>query len=193
MQSKAGAANRGDELRILAGSLRGRSLAVPPGTRPTGGRAKEALFSRWQVSIPGSSFLDLFAGSGAIGFEASSRGALEVLFVERDARALTLIRKNSRALDQGHCRVLRGLLPRLPEAVSARAPFDHVFADPPYDFDAYPKLLEAIAAVLSPVGEAAIEHARRVPLDRAAAGLMLRETRDYGESRLSYYALDELR
>ena len=176
-------------MRIGAGSLRGRLVEVSEGVRPTGGRAKEALFSRWQGTMPNCDFLDLFAGSGAIGLEAVNRGARHAVLVERDGRALSAARRNSERLAPGRCTVLRGTLPRLPAAVLARSRFAHVFADPPYDFEDYRHLLEQITRVLGDGGEAAIEHSRRVELESAVAGLVLIDSRGYGESRLSFYAI----
>lgn len=175
-------------MRILGGVWRGRPLAVPKGIRPTGGRVKEALLSRWQGSIPGGAFLDLFAGSGAVGFEAASRGAREVVLVERSPSAIRSILDNRKALGAENCRVLRAALPDLPAGVLASAPFDQVFADPPYDFEAYGSLLERIGEVLTAQGEVAIEHSRRLVLEPVESGLGLRESRDYGESRLSFFA-----
>jgi 16S rRNA (guanine(966)-N(2))-methyltransferase RsmD len=179
-------------VRILAGAWRGRVLEVSRGIRPTGGRAKEALLSRWQETIPGCSFLDLFAGCGAVGLEAASRGAHHVVLVERNPRALRAIIRNCISLEAGgSCQALRGTLPALPAAVASSAPFQHVFADPPYDFDKYSELLERVAGLLGAGGELAIEHARRVSFDPAVARLRLTQVRDYGESRLSFYGMRE--
>ncbi len=176
-------------MRIGAGFLRGRLLEVSEGVRPTGGRTKEALFSRWQGTLPDCDFLDLFAGSGAIGLEAVSRGARHAVLVERDGRALSTAKSNSERLAPGRCTVLRATLPRLPDSVLARAPFAHVFADPPYDFDAYEELLDQVARVLGPGGEAAVEHSSRLELKVSITGLVLATARSYGESELSFYEI----
>lgn len=180
-------------MKIGAGSLRGSSLKVVEGVRPTSGRSKEALFSRWQQTVPGCSFLDLFAGSGGMGLEAVSRGAREAVLVERGGRTLRTLRSNCERLAPECCFVVRGRLPELPGAVLSRTPFGHVFADPPYDFNAYEQLLGQIARVLSNVGEAAIEHSSRLELGAPAASLALTSSRKYGESRLSFYAIDVIR
>lgn len=176
-------------MRITTGFLRGRHLEVSEGVRPTGGRTKEALFSRWQSTLPDGEFLDLFAGSGAIGLEAVSRGARHAVLVERDGSALSTAKSNSERLAPGRCTVLRATLPELPDAVLARRPFTHVFADPPYDFDAYEELLEQVARVLSAGGEAAVEHSSRVELEVPPTDLVLKTARKYGESKLSFYAI----
>lgn len=176
-------------MRIGAGFLRGRRLEVSEGIRPTGGRTKEALFSRWQRTLADCDFLDLFAGSGAMGLEAVSRGARHAVLIERDRRALSTTQSNSERLAPGRCTVLRATLPQLPDAVLARAPFAHVFADPPYDFDAYEELLEQVARVLSAGGEAAVEHSSRMELKVTTTGLVLTAARSYGESKLSFYEI----
>ena len=176
-------------MRIGAGSLRGRSLTVANGVRPTSGRSREALFSRWQETVPGSSFLDLFAGSGAMALEAVSRGACEAVLVERGGEVLPTLERNCEKLAPGRCVVLRATLPALPESLLSRPRFDHVFADPPYDFDAYEELLELVARVLSPGGEAAIEHSSRLELKASVGSLALTTARRYGESKLSFYEI----
>lgn len=119
-------------VRVLAGKWKGRRLDVPAGARPTSGRAREALFDILQRAIPGSRVLDLFAGSGAIGIEALSRGAARAVFVEEDASDLAA--NLSRLPSAGaEAVVIEG------DAVAAAASlarqgerFDFVFADPPY-------------------------------------------------------------
>lgn len=121
--------------RIVGGQARGRRLTVPPrGTRPTSERAREALFNtlRGELELPGARVLDLFAGSGAVGLEALSRGAKAAVFVESDRRAATVLQDNLGAL-----RLDGGTVHRCPaatflSAVGAVEPFDLVFLDPPY-------------------------------------------------------------
>ena len=177
-------------VKIGAGSLRGRSLEVADGVRPTSGRSKEALFSRWHESLQGCLFLDLFAGSGGIGLEAISRGAREAVLVERRGKPLRTLRANCERLASRRSVITPGELPRMPPAVVAHAPYDLVFADPPYDFDAYSRLLERIATLLDRSGEAAIEHSSRLDLEASVAGLVSAGSRKYGESRLSFYVLE---
>jgi 16S rRNA (guanine966-N2)-methyltransferase len=122
--------------RIIAGSAGGRRIRVPPGTgtRPTADRVREALFSALQSELgelTGLRFLDLFAGSGAIGLEARSRGAGHVTMVEQDRRAAALIRRNCDELGMSGCDVVALAVERFLET-SPVAPYDVVFADPPY-------------------------------------------------------------
>ena len=119
-------------VRILAGQWKGRRLDVPRGARPTSGRAREALFDILQDSIVGARVLDLFAGSGAIGLEALSRGAAEAVFVETDAAAVgaNLARFAPAA---GSFEVFPGEVRRAIRALLREGrQFDLVFADPPY-------------------------------------------------------------
>lgn len=161
---------------------------VPEGARPTSGRVREALFSRWRQASGGERFLDLFAGSGIVGIEALSRGGLRAVFVEADRRSLRWLTRNCRkTLTDGSFRVVRGsaLSPR--DWLDGEDRFDHVFADPPYGFRRFEELLETVATALAPSGEAAIEHSSRVRLPKEACGLARVENRRYGESELSFY------
>lgn len=124
--------------RIIAGTARGRRLRVPRGsaTRPTSDRAREALFSAVEAeldSLDGRSVLDLYAGSGAVGLEALSRGAATVVLVESARPALSVLAENVRAVGLPGVTVVPGTLPAiLSSAPAAAAPFDWVFLDPPY-------------------------------------------------------------
>jgi 16S rRNA (guanine966-N2)-methyltransferase len=135
--------------RIIAGSARGRRLSVPAGrdTRPTAGRTREALFSTLAglTDLAGARFLDLYAGSGAVGLEAHSRGAIRVVLVEADPAAAAVIADNIAAVAPDGARVVRRSVERfLADPPDER--FDVVFADPPYEL-ADPELRAGVAAV----------------------------------------------
>ncbi|MDX3530146.1 16S rRNA (guanine(966)-N(2))-methyltransferase RsmD [Streptomyces sp. ID05-39B] len=124
--------------RVIAGRAGGRRLAVPPGTgtRPTSDRAREALFSTWQsllggAPLDGERVLDLYAGSGAVGLEALSRGASHTLLVEADARAARTIRENVRTLGLPGAEVRAGKARQIIQTPPAE-PYQLVFLDPPY-------------------------------------------------------------
>lgn len=124
--------------RVIAGKAGGRRLAVPPGTgtRPTSDRAREALFSTWQsllggAPLDGERVLDLYAGSGAVGLEALSRGAGHTLLVEADARAARTIRENVRTLGLPGAEVRAGKARQIIQTPPTE-PYDLVFLDPPY-------------------------------------------------------------
>ncbi|MFF5717849.1 16S rRNA (guanine(966)-N(2))-methyltransferase RsmD [Streptomyces buecherae] len=123
--------------RVIAGAAGGRRLAVPPGTgtRPTSDRAREGLFSTWESllgSLAGARVLDLYAGSGAVGLEALSRGAEHALLVEADPRAARVVRENVRTLGLPGAEVRAGKAAQVVAGPVPEQPYDVVFLDPPY-------------------------------------------------------------
>jgi 16S rRNA (guanine966-N2)-methyltransferase len=124
-------------VRIVAGRAKGRRLAVPAtGTRPTSDRAREALFSSVDalLDLDGARVLDLFAGTGAVGLEALSRGAVEAVLVESDRTAADLLRRNAATVALPGARIVRRPVAAF-LATEPGPPFDLVFADPPYALD----------------------------------------------------------
>lgn len=148
-------------MRIIGGSARGRKLKSPPGTvRPTSDRVREALFSILQAEIRDATFLDLCAGSGAVGLEAISRGARRTVFVEENPRRAAAIRDALARMqwtDRGEVR--RGDALRFVERLNGE--FDIVFVDPPYRSATLVSLLPVIArrGVVRPSGVLVVEHA----------------------------------
>lgn len=123
--------------RVIAGAAGGRRLAVPPGngTRPTSDRAREGLFSSWKSllgTFSGIRIADLYAGSGAVGLEALSRGAAHALLVEADSRAARTLRENVRALGLPGAEVRTGKAEQIITGPAPEDPYDVVFLDPPY-------------------------------------------------------------
>jgi 16S rRNA (guanine966-N2)-methyltransferase len=178
-------------MRVIAGSLGGRTLTAPPGraTRPTSDRVREAVFSMLGP-LHGERVLDLFAGSGALGIEALSRGAAHAVFVESDHRALTALRANLDTLGlrggQADVRPVdaRGVL----KNAQARADtYDLVFVDPPYRFAAElgAELGDGLAACLAPGGRIVFESDRRAVPE---LGLALTHERRYGDTLIRIYA-----
>lgn len=176
-------------VRLSGGRLKGRLLPVPHGARPTGSRVREALFDVLGPEVVGAAFADLFAGSGAVGLEAWSRGAERVALVEGERKAVEALRRVVSRLGAQGVRVVRANLPaqlgRSQEC--AAGSFDIVFADPPYRFGRYRRLLEAAAELLAPDGVLVLEHADSEEVPREVAGVALVSSRRYGESRLSFY------
>jgi 16S rRNA (guanine966-N2)-methyltransferase len=182
--------------RIIAGTAGGRRLAVPPGqgTRPTSDRAREGLFGTVTAicgTLHGARVLDLYAGSGAVGLEALSRGATDVLLIEADRRAIGVIRDNVAAVGLPGARVLAGRV----ELVLARGPGgepprDVVFADPPYAMpDAeVSAVLTALLGPgwLAPGAVVAVERATRSGPPQWPAGYTADRARKYGEATLWY-------
>ncbi|WP_236246787.1 16S rRNA (guanine(966)-N(2))-methyltransferase RsmD [Streptomyces sp. CC210A] len=123
--------------RVIAGAAGGRRLAVPPGngTRPTSDRAREGLFSTWESllgTLGGIRVADLYAGSGAVGLEALSRGAAHALLVEADNRAARTVRENVRSLGLPGAEVRTGRAEQVVAGPAPTEPYDVVFLDPPY-------------------------------------------------------------
>jgi len=154
-------------VRVVAGSARGRRISAPPGTdtRPTTDRVREAVFNALGSlgAVAGAVVTDLYAGSGALGIEALSRGAASVHFVESDRRAVAVIEENLAVLGLGDRAVV---LRRPVEAALADlpAPLDLVLADPPYAFDGWAALLAGIAPRLADDGLVVIESGAAVDL-----------------------------
>jgi 16S rRNA (guanine(966)-N(2))-methyltransferase RsmD len=170
-------------MRVVAGAYGGRRLTAPPGdaTRPTSDRVREALFSVLGASVQDARVLDLFAGSGALGIEALSRGAASAVFVDRSPRAVEAVRANLAALGieaEVHRVEARAWL----RTASARADtYDLVFLDPPYRRagELGRELSEGVAAVLAPGARVITESDRRDPLE---LGLPLADERRYGDT-----------
>lgn len=182
--------------RIIAGIAGGRRLAVPQaGTRPTADRVREALFSALlsRTDLTDAAVLDLFAGSGALGLEALSRGAREVLLVESDARAASVIAANIDAVGLPGARVRRA-----PVAAVLRGPpeqiFDIVFADPPYaisDRDVGQMLMDLQSGGWLAAGAVVvIERSARSPHTAWPQGLTASVSKRYGETRLDWAVHD---
>lgn len=176
-------------MRVIAGRLGGRRLNAPVGrtTRPTSDRVREALFSMLG-DLHDASVLDLFAGSGALGIEALSRGARRAVFVERDPKALSTLRANLRSLglDESEAHVRPGdALGALRTARARHETYDLVFLDPPYARS--PELGEAVAAHLPfvcPGGRVVVESDRRAPLELPLPVLAKRR---YGDTQITIF------
>ncbi|KAB1659636.1 16S rRNA (guanine(966)-N(2))-methyltransferase RsmD [Pseudoclavibacter chungangensis] len=185
--------------RIIAGDARGAAIAVPPsGTRPTSDRVREALFSALEsrIGLDGADVLDLYAGSGALGLEAASRGAANTVFVERAPRAAKLLRANVGAVRDrlGPTRLRATRFDVATQSVRAflerdTGRYDIVFADPPYDLDGdeVDVVLEGLVDRLRPVGTIVFERSSRSPEPSVPDGLVLDRAKRYGETVLYFY------
>jgi 16S rRNA (guanine(966)-N(2))-methyltransferase RsmD len=175
-------------MRVIAGTYGGRSLKAPPGfvTRPTSDRVREALFSILGARVEGARVLDLFAGSGALGIEALSRGAESAVFVDDAPAAIKAIRANLDALRAGAEIRRSDALRYLGAAPAGGAQYDLVFLDPPYRHAdrLASRLSEALPAVLAPGAVAVAESDRRAPL---ALDLPLHDERRYGDTLIRIY------
>lgn len=174
-------------MRIVGGIWGGRRLAAPKGTktRPTADRTKEALFSAL-FDVEDLEVLDLFAGSGALGLEALSRGARRATLVESDRSALRAIETNVDALDADAEVVPLDVTVAIARFAKDERRFDLVLADPPYDLD-----VDAVVASLVPIladgARVVFEHRHSDPPPEAPSGLTLGRTKRYGEAALAFY------
>jgi 16S rRNA (guanine966-N2)-methyltransferase len=175
-------------VRITAGTLRGRRLAVPPrDVRPTSERARQAFFNITADRIRGAQFLDLFAGSGAFSFEAVSRGAAAATAVESNRKAAETITRQASEWDVRVTAIAGDVVSTVPKL---QTPFDVVYADPPYDYDAYDDLLRVVdGAKLAPEPLVAIEHRKRTdPFTIEPARLRFQRRAEYGEVWITFFA-----
>ena len=189
-------------IRIIAGSLKGRRLATPKweGLRPTSDKLRETLFNIVAARVPGARVLDAYAGTGAIGIEALSRGAAHVTFVDADWRALELIDQNlKRCGVSDRYAIIRARLALVPSNVEGRraqgdtllslapAAFDLAVLDPPYDETDLAAAVTAAEPLLAPGGLLVLEHARRRPAPDAAGRLSRIRDVASGDSALAFY------
>jgi 16S rRNA (guanine966-N2)-methyltransferase len=184
-------------MRVVAGRLRGRRLLVDAGrdTRPTSERARAGLFDWLGSRVLEARVLDLFAGCGALGIEALSRGATRAVFVERARAALGALRRNLEALELGDAAVVvaRDVQRFLADPGAQHGPFELILADPPYGGD-WPQRLagsERVTALLAPGGTLVAERSVRDPEPAPAPGLRLRGTKTYGETAFDWFEHEE--
>ncbi|MGH9174154.1 MAG: 16S rRNA (guanine(966)-N(2))-methyltransferase RsmD [Vicinamibacterales bacterium] len=176
-------------MRIIAGTHKGRRLKAPkwPGLRPTSDKLRETLFNIIAARVPQARVLDVFAGSGAIGLEALSRGASRAVFVEHDRRAVQLIEENATLCGvRERCVIIRDAAGRALQNPIDGDPFDLVMLDPPYDFDALPEVIDTAARHLAPGGLLILEHAARRPPPAVTAAHAVRTVRS-GDSALTLF------
>jgi 16S rRNA (guanine966-N2)-methyltransferase len=173
--------------RIIAGTHGGRRIEAPTGTgtRPTADRAREGLFSSLQslLDLEGARVLDLYAGTGALGLEALSRGGAAATLVEQDPAALRALAKNVQALGLPADVVAADVSAFLDRPAE---PYDLVLLDPPYEVDVDP-VLAALLAWLAPGAVVVVERRTRGPAPTAPPDLLLLRSRRYGEATLWYF------
>jgi len=192
-------------MRVIAGTYRSRQLIAPRGTttRPTSDRLRETLFNILSPRIPGSRFVDLYAGTGAVGIEAISRGALHVWFSEKEPSAIAALRANLTALKitSGYTledRSTGALLDRLGQTIKSPASaIDILFLDPPYEFEVeYEATLNLLGSargrqLLAPDALVIAEHSSKAPLPTRFGALEQTRTHKQGDANLSFYELSE--
>ena len=176
-------------MRVIAGRYKGRRLQTPTweGLRPTSDKLRETLFNILRPRIEGARVLDGYAGTGAVGIEALSRGAAHVTFVERDRRAARLIASNLAA-----CGIAADYTIHIGDVVTAlrhgavSGPFDVIWLDPPYDMTGVGDALDAAAAALDPAGIVVLERATRREPEMPGSLKRMRDAK-YGDSTLTLF------
>ncbi len=180
-------------MRIIAGEFKSRLLDFPKTklTRPITDRGRETVFNIVASLVNGKHVLDLFAGSGSIGFEAISRGALSATFVEQSPTAIRSIEKNIESLGlQNKARVFQGDVLRVIDRLRKKGDtFSAVFVDPPYDKGLVAKTLEKLdeSNIVLPFGQVIVGHSSREPLPEVLQNLRITRTKNIGQSRFSFY------
>ena len=175
-------------MRVIAGSRKGHKLAAPRGvdTRPTSDRVRENVFNIVAPWVEDARVLDLYAGSGAMGLEALSRGAAAVVFVESDTDAVRVIERNLDKLRLTGARVVRAdATTGLAQEAGSGRKYDLVLADPPYAMTDYDALARYLPRVLAEDGLLVLESAART--EPELAGLAVRTTRKYGSTRVTVF------
>ena len=187
-------------MRVIAGIYRSRPLEAPRGTatRPTSDRLRETLFNVLAPRIEGARFADLYAGSGAVGIEAISRGAEHVWFAEKGPAALAAIRGNLSKLkiSGGYSVEDRSVSKLLSSLAKAQRPLDIIFLDPPYeDIEAYSGTLGLLGrehtTLIAPGGVVVVEHQKKAPLAERYGALGCTRVLQQGDAALSFYAVSE--
>lgn len=194
-------------MRITTGKFKNRRLFMPKGIRPTQNKVRKAVFDIL-ASVAGLSFLELFAGSGAVGLEALSRGAAFLVLIENNPECLGVIKKNIELLGARDCILYPKEAEAAIKAFHAQAKrFDIIFLDPPYRAEAFPrpgsgstatshrepplakKALQTLAAydILAPDGLVIIQHFSKDDLPEASGDLVLCKRANYGDTALSFY------
>lgn len=183
-------------MRVIAGRFGGRRLKSPThtGLRPTTDRVREALFNIIGGRAVGARVLDLFAGTGSLGIEALSRGAIGAVFLERDRRAVLLLRDNLAALrlNPEESKIIAAPVAEGLRRLAGNARFDLIFADPPYEAEVIDATLALLAEghLIAPGGLVVVEHRAVVPV-AAPRALAQSDQRVYGDTALTFFSARE--
>ena len=174
-------------MRVIAGTLKGRKLDAPTweGLRPTSDKLRETLFNVLSPRIAGARVMDGYAGTGAVGIEAISRGAGHVTFVEQDRRAAALIAANLKkcGISDGYAIIQSSVL----QAIRGLTAFDVILLDPPYASDVH-DVLPHLGDIVKPDGVVILEHATRTETPAAAGRLVRVRELKSGDSTLTFYS-----
>lgn len=182
-------------MRIIAGKYRGRVIKMPPGIRPMQDKVRKSLFDILKGSIEGVRFLDLFAGSGAVGIEALSRGAKEAVSVEKDLRCIKVIESNLSSLGCPIKNIIGLDACRAIEKLNQmRRKFDIIFLGPPYYQGMAKKTLQTLSDydILTPKGLLVIQHFKKDDLPDRLGVFNLFRQEQYGDTLLTFYSKGRL-
>jgi 16S rRNA (guanine(966)-N(2))-methyltransferase RsmD len=179
-------------MRVIGGALGGRRLAPVKGRmRPTADKVRQAMFNILGDAVSQAQVLDLFAGTGALGIEALSRGAAQAVFVEENPESLKVLRRNLESLGlMERAQVLPWpALAALKKLAAQAGRFEVAFLDPPYGLGLAEKTLAALAeaGLMAPEAVIVVEHSRREQLPEAVGALTCQDLRRYGDTRVAFY------
>ncbi|MCM8797568.1 MAG: 16S rRNA (guanine(966)-N(2))-methyltransferase RsmD [Candidatus Omnitrophica bacterium] len=176
-------------MRIIGGKYKGRYIKMPSGIRPTQNKVRKAIFDIIG-DMRGLSFLELFAGSGAVGLEAASQGAREVVMAEDATTCVPVIKKNITSLGEANCILYPFAADKTIKLLSSkRRRFDIIFLDPPYYWEEVKKTLQILAGcdILAPNGFIVTQHFKKDNLPERLGDLVLFKQNTYGDTILSFY------
>lgn len=176
-------------MRIIGGKYKGRNIVMPAGIRPTQNKVRKAIFDILG-DMTDLSFLELFAGSGAVGFEAASRGAAEITLVEDNRNALKAIKNNIESFDITYCNLYSFDAKRAIQLLNKeKRRFDIIFMDPPYYIGMSKKTLQMLGGcdILAPNGLLVVQHFKKDELSDRSGGMELVKRSRYGDTLLSVY------
>lgn len=176
-------------IKLSAGTKKGIKIKVPKGIRPTTGLTKRSLFDRLGKWVEGKKVLELYAGSGAVGFEALSRGAQSVIFIDKSRKSALAIKENAKILGfQDRVKVInKDVLKAMRELVEMGEKFDFIFADPPYSQEGIERLFELIPELLHEEGLFVLETHFKKEVGRASRLELIKEVR-IKDATLRFYS-----
>ncbi|MEO0272686.1 MAG: 16S rRNA (guanine(966)-N(2))-methyltransferase RsmD [candidate division WOR-3 bacterium] len=179
------------KVKLTGGEGKRRNLKVPKGIRPTRGIVKRSIFDTLRDEVQNSKVLEIFAGSGAVGFEALSRGAEFCVFIEKSRDGVLSIVENAKSLGfSSRIKVIKGdFIRALNELVREGMKFDLIFADPPYDFQSHEEIFKRIVSLLVPMGVYIVEVRNKTQLPDKFQGLSKTKEANFGQTKIVYYRM----
>ncbi len=179
------------KVRLTGGENKRKSLKIPKGIRPTRAIVKRSIFDSLGDFVDGSDVLEIFAGSGAVGFEALSRGANSCVFIEKSREGVLTILENAKTLEiSSKVRVIKGDYVRgLNELLKEGLKFDLIFADPPYDFSQHDEIFKRVVRLLKDQGLYLVEVRNKTPMPEKFEILEKVKEANFGQTKVLYYRM----